>query len=450
MVLRQLDFTWGNFTWASLAGLLLTMTSASAQQEILTGELAFGGWRSDSPGVRRLITADDLPRPFATRSAGPGPGLRARPAGVVPQVPPGFTVNLFADDLAGPRTLTIAPNGDVFVAESRTMRVTVLRPTSNGEPVRSIFADGLNVPYGIAFYPPGQDPDWIYIAETSRVIRYPYRAGDMSARGTAEVIIPALPVGGHWTRDIAFSLDGSRLYVAVGSRSNAAVGMEHLSPQELQRHADETVLGAAWGNELDRAAVLTFTPSGERLGTLATGIRNCSGVAIQPDSGALWCATNERDGMGDDLPPDYATSVGEGRFYGWPWFYIGGNEDDRSANRRPELADRVSVPDVLLQPHSAPLGITFYDGATFPARYRGDGFVAMHGSWNRTRKTGYKVVRLIMENGVATGAYEDFMTGFVISDRAVWGRPVGVAVMKDGALLVSEDGGHTIWRVQAE
>jgi glucose/arabinose dehydrogenase len=205
--------------------------------------------------------------------------------------------------------------------------------------------------------------------------------------------------------------------------------------------------GAAWGDEQDRADVLVADPDGGNLKVFATGLRNCSAEAIEPRTGALWCAVNERDGLGDNLPPDYATEVREGAFYGWPWFYIGDHEDPRLAGRRPDLAGRVTVPDVLIQPHSAPLGIIFYDGAQFPPEYRGDAFVALHGSWNRGRRTGYKVVRLRFHDGRATGEYEDFLTGFVISDRSVWGRPVGVAVDKDGALLVSEDGNGTVWRV---
>jgi hypothetical protein len=198
---------------------------------------------------------------------------------------------------------------------------------------------------------------------------------------------------------------------------------------------------------LFRAAVLVFDAEGNNGRIFATGIRNCSGLAVQPESGDLWCATNERDGLGDNLPPDYASRVGDGKFYGWPWFYIGDNQDPRHVGARLDLADRVTVPDVLIQPHSAPLGIAFYDGDAFPHDYHGDGFVALHGSWNRSSRTGYKVVRIPMEGGRPTGEYQDFMTGFVADAGSVWGRPVGVAVASDGALLVSEDGNGTIWRV---
>ncbi len=437
-------------TGCAVAALLLGILSPEAQDRVLTGKAAFAGWRSDGPGVRRIITPADLPPPFATRSVGNGPGMRARPSVAFPRVPEGFSVEVFASDLAGPRTIREAPNGDVFVAESRAGRVSVLRPGADGAVKRSVYVDNLNGPYGIAFHPAGADPEWIYIAEIDRVTRFAYRKDDVKAGQGQETIVARLPTGGHWTRDIAFSPDGTRLYVAVGSRSNAAQGMRRLSASELKAHEAETARGAAWDEERDRAAVLIFTPDGERLGTLATGIRNCSGVAVEPTTGSLWCATNERDGLGDNLPPDYATSVGEGNFYGWPWFYIGGNQDPRHLGARPDLASQVTVPDVLLQAHSAPLGIAFYDHDAFPSQYRGDAFVTLHGSWNRSERTGYKVVRLPLDNGVATGGYEDFMTGFVISESQVWGRPVGITVTADGALLVSEDGNGTIWRVRAD
>jgi glucose/arabinose dehydrogenase len=208
-------------------------------------------------------------------------------------------------------------------------------------------------------------------------------------------------------------------------------------------------LGATWDTEERRANVLSFDPDGKNEKIVATGLRNCSGIAIQPATGRPWCVVNERDGLGDDDTPfEYATQVKEGAFYGWPWYYIGGNEDPRHKGARPDLKGKVSVPDVLMQAHSAPLQIVFYEGDDFPAAYKGSAFVTLHGSWNRAQRTGYKVVRLLFDNaGNPTGAYEDFMTGLVISDKQVWGRPVGVAVAKDGSLFVTEDGNGTIWRV---
>lgn len=434
----------------ALAAMPLCSLSAAAQEEteLLTGEAAFGDWRDDAPGLRRLIRPQDMPPPGSSRSVGNPAGIADR-SKVLPKVPEGFEVNLFDSGLAGPRTIRVAPNGDVFVAESGGGQIRVLRAEDGAQQPSqsSVFAVGLRGPYGIAFYPPGSDPGYVYVAEPGRVVRFPYENGDLEARGPAETVVESLPTGGHWTRDIAFSGDGSRLFVSVGSASNVGRGMGRMSASELAEFEAEFGLGAAWGNELLRAAVLVFDPNGGSGQIFATGIRNCSGLAVQPETGDLWCATNERDGLGDNLPPDYATRVGEGRFYGWPWYYIGDNEDPRHAGARPDLADRVTVPDVLIQPHSAPLGISFYDGDGFPEDYRGDAFVTLHGSWNRASRTGYKVVRIVVEDGKPTGEYEDFITGFVVDGDAVWGRPVGVAVANDGALLVSEDGNDTIWRV---
>jgi glucose/arabinose dehydrogenase len=341
----------------------------------------------------------------------------------------------------------VAPNGDIFVAESGADQVSVYRlEEGSAKPAQnSVFADGLNQPYGIAFHP-ADDPQWVYVANTDSVVRFPYKSGDLEASSEPEVIIAELPSGGHWTRDLAFSADGETLYVSVGSQSNVASGMGE-APGGLDAWRSAQPTGAGWGPETDRATVLAFDADGANQRIAATGLRNCSGLALQPATNALWCAVNERDGLGDNLPFDYATSVSEGAFYGWPWYYIGGHEDPRHAGSRPDLADKVTVPDVLIQAHSAPLGITFYEGDQFPAAYRGDAFVALHGSWNRGLITGYKVVRLLFDNGRPTGAYEDFMTGFVLSDGSVWGRPVGVAIASDGALIVSEDGSGTLWRI---
>jgi glucose/arabinose dehydrogenase len=435
------------------SSVLLVCAEPSVAQDsgtVLTGEAAFGDWRDDRPGVRRLIRPGDLPPPGASRSSRNRAGIADRPRNAWPQVPDGFDVSPFASGLAGPRTIRVAPNGDIFVAESGGGRVRVFRAEEGAdEPSQSsVFAAGLRRPYGIAFYPPGPEPQYVYVADAGSVVRFPYVSGDLEARGRAETVIGSLPTGGHWTRDIAFSPDGSRMFVAVGSASNVADGIGRLAGAELAEVEAELGLGAAWGSETYRASVLVFGADGNNGRIFAAGIRNCSGLAVQPQTGDLWCATNERDGLGDDLPPDYVTRVEEGKFYGWPWYYIGDNEDPRHRGARPDLAGRVTVPDVLIQAHSAPLGIAFYDGDAFPSEYRGDGFVALHGSWNRSDRTGYKVVRILTDDdGEPTGAYEDFMTGFVGDGERVWGRPVGVAVTGDGALLVSEDGNDTIWRV---
>jgi glucose/arabinose dehydrogenase len=238
------------------------------------------------------------------------------------------------------------------------------------------------------------------------------------------------------------------MMVSVGSLSNASQGMGG-APGGLPSWIAQHPLGAGWSDETSRAGVLSFDPDGNNPGMFATGIRNCVGLAVHPATGDLYCSTNERDGLGDNLVPDYVTRVKQGAFYGWPWFYIGENQDPRHAGARADLKGRITVPDVLIQPHSASLGLTFYAGNAFPAEYRGDGFAAEHGSWNRSKRTGYKVIRIRLRDGVPTGEYEDFVTGFVVNDSDVWGRPVGVAVARDGTLLVSEDGNGTIWRITA-
>jgi glucose/arabinose dehydrogenase len=338
----------------------------------------------------------------------------------------------------------------VFLAESGGGRIRVFR-TSDGatRPQQTaVFASDVSQPFGIAFWPPGPDPRFVYVAETSQVVRFPYRSGDLHARGPAQVVVPHLPDnGGHWTRDVVFSPDGQRMFVSVGSGSNAGTEMAAKDQDDARAWDAAHGLGAAWGDEQDRADVVAFDPEGRGGKVLAAGLRNCVAEAIAPVDGALWCVVNERDELGDNLPPDYATSVREGAFYGWPWYYIGGHPDPRLRGARPDLAEQVTMPDMLIQPHSAPLGIAFYEGVQFPLEYRGDAFVTLHGSWNRAKRTGYKVVRLRFSEGRPTGEYEDFLTGFVVSDQAVWGRPVGLAVAHDGALLISEDGNGTIWRV---
>lgn len=411
----------------------------------------FGDWRLDHPGLRHRITLDDLPPPYATRSASNGPREAKRPADPKLRVPDGFTVNLFAEGLDQPRTLRAAPNGDIFVAEMAAGNVRVLRPSAGGSSAAkpATYASGLSTPFGIAFYPEGPDPKWVYVAEDNRVIRFAYTNGDLAARSAPEVIVGKLAptTGGHVTRDVAFSKDGMRMFISVGSESNVAEGMRKKSPEEIRKWEAGHGLGAAWGDEESRANVLVFTPEGKDRRTFATGIRNCVGLAVQPESGDVYCSTNERDGLGDNLVPDYVTRVREGEFFGWPWRYMGDHEDPRWKGARPDLAGKVTPPDVLIQPHSAPLGMTFYTGAAFPPDYRGSAFVACHGSWNRALRTGYKVVRVVMRDGRPTGEYEDFLTGFVIDNNRVWGRPVGVVTANDGSLLVSEDANGTIWRI---
>jgi glucose/arabinose dehydrogenase len=393
----------------------------------------FTDYLHESPGVVHKITAQDLPQPFATRSSGNPPDVQQRPADAWPQAPEGFKVELYANGLTNPRLMRTAPNGDVFLAEGDAGDIKVFRGTTKDGKAEKIevFASGLKQPYGIAFYPPGPDPRWVYVGDTDAVVRFSYHSGDMKATGKPEHIAD-LPHAraGHWTRDIRFSLDGKKMYVSVGSGSNL---------DDPDTHPGEK----------NRADILEFSPDGSGMRVYAYGIRNSGGgLAVNPKTGELWCSVNERDGLGDNLVPDYITHVQDGGFYGWPWFYSGGNPDPRLKGKHPELKDKVIVPDVLLQPHNASLEMTFYDGKEFPAEYDGDVFASEHGSWNKSVRAGYEVIRVpLHQTGRASGEYEDFVTGFVTKDGTVWGRPVGITVAKDGSLLVSDDGSNSIWRV---
>ncbi len=390
----------------------------------------FTDYRGETPGTLHKITAADLPRPYATASANNSAQMVARPADALPQAPSGFIVDLYAGGLSGPRIVRTAPNGDLFVAETGAGRVRVLRDSGTGAaPSSSVFARGLSGPFGIAFYPPGPAPAFVYVANTTSVVRFPYENGDLTARGAPQVVVRQLPSGGHSTRDLAFSLDGARLFMSVGSASNV---------DEVDNNPDE----------VNRANILETGPESGVLRVYASGIRNPVGIAVDPASGDLWTSVNERDSLGDNLVPDYITRVQRGGFYGWPWYYIGGNQDPRHAGKHPELKSQVIAPDVLVQPHNASLGLAFYYGDQFPATHLGDIFAAEHGSWNRSVRTGYEVIRVKRALGRATGEYEDFLTGFVLADGRVWGRPVGVAVAADGSLLVSDDAGGVIWRVR--
>jgi glucose/arabinose dehydrogenase len=392
----------------------------------------FTDFRYEKPGTFRKITVADLPQPYTTQSAENGPKLVARPENAWPVALPGFKVGLYAGALDNPRTLRTAPNGDIFLTESDPGRIRVYRGlTSDGKPEQSaVFASGLKHPYGLAFYPPGPDPQWLYVGSTSELVRFPYHNGDLKASGAAEHIADLPASGGHWTRAVEFSKDGKRMFVAVGSGSNVDDPDTH--PREK-----------------DRADILVCDPANCTLSVYAYGIRNAGGgIAVDPETGELWCSVNERDALGDNLVPDYITHVEEGGFYGWPWWYMGGHQDPRHQGKHPELKDKVIVPDVLLQPHNASLEFTFYEGQQFPAEYKGDIFASEHGSWNKAVRVGYEVIRVpLHQTGHASGEYEDFLTGFVLPDGNVWGRPVGMSVAPDGSLLVSDDGSDSIWRV---
>ena len=415
---------------------LVCPTQLSAETPIAP---ANADWKGDAPGVRHRYTEADLVPPYATESVDNGPREVARPAGAEPRVPAGFKIQQYAAGFSYPRYLLTAPNGDIFVTESRENSIKVLRDANgDGKPdiSETFAASGMTKPFGISFYPPGPDPQFLYVANTNGVVRFPYRNGDLKARGPVEKLSAELSGGGllrgggHWTRDIAFSPDGKKMYVSIGSLSNVS---------------DDAA-------EAERARIFELNPDGSGKEVFGWGIRNAVGIKFRPGTNELWMSTNERDELGENLVPDYISSVRRGGFYGWPWFYIGNHQDPRHKGKHPELAEKVLVPDVLVQSHSATLNLSFYDGTQFPPEYKGDLFAAFHGSWNRQRRTGYKIVRIPFDKstGKPRGDYEDFVTGFVTPDGNVWGRPVGITVAKDGSLLFSEDANNTIWRVSYE
>jgi glucose/arabinose dehydrogenase len=415
-----------------VGGFAIKLAFANANpKNVLTGGSAFASYSNVKPGVWRHITPNDLPKPFATESSNNGARVVPRPADAWPQALPGFKVELYAAALINPREIRRAPNGDLFVAETAGRgEVTIFRGmTADGKPKEtSVFATGLSSPFGLAFYPPGDNPQYLYVGNTASVVRFLYKNGDLKATGPAETIIPTLPTGGHSTRDVVFSLDGKKMFVAVGSGSNVDDPDTHPS-------------------EFHRANVLQYTPDGKFVKVYGAGIRNPVGLAVNPITNEVWCSVNERDELGDNLVPDYITHIQEDGFYGWPWFYMGSNQDPRHEGKHPELKGHVLVPDILLQPHNASLEMTFYDGKMFPAEYGGDIFAAEHGSWNKSVRTGYEVVRVPLDKGHASGIYEDFLAGFVLPNGDVWGRPVGVATAPDGSLMVTDDGSKSIWRV---
>jgi len=408
--------------------------------QTLTGQDAFTDYSKEHPGVRRHLTVADLPEPKPDESVDNGPALVPRPDGAWPIAPAGFKVELYAQGFTEPRLIRTAPNGDLFLADSKAGQIKVLRGVAPDGKAKTmeVFASGLDHPFGIAFYPLGANPKWVYVANTTSVVRFAYKAGDLKASGGPETIVETLPGyaqlrgGGHWTRDVVFSKDGAKMFISVGSASNV---------DDPDTHP----------GEFHRADVLEYTPMGKFVKIYAYGLRNCVGEAINPITGALWCSTNERDRLGNNLVPDYITSVKEDGFYGWPWYYMGGHQDPRLIGTHPELKNKVITPDVLVNPHFASLELTFYPEAqrpdSFPAEYRGDGFAAEHGSWNRAQRSGYEVIRVPMKDGRATGEYEDFLTGFVTPDGKVWGRPVGVTVANDGSLFVTDDGSRSVWHV---
>jgi glucose/arabinose dehydrogenase len=438
---------------------LVAVVTLAAPTLIAGGALAQAtgqDWREDAPGRTHRIDVAALPGPLATPSAADFPRIVAKPDGAQAKLPPGFAIAVFTRDVEKPRIMRIAPNRDVFVTETGAGRIKVLRPSADGAGVASssTFAEGLTQPFGLAFYPSGGQPEWLYVAENNRVVRYRYRSGDTKASGQPEVVVAQLaPTGmGHYTRDLVFSADDKRMFVSVGSAGNVAEDMPKKSPDEIKSWEAEHGVGAAWGNDTNRADVLVFEVGSSRPGKpFATGIRNCVALAVEPGSGDLWCTVNERDALGDNLVPDYSTRVKEGGFYGWPWYYMGDHEDPRHRGERPDLKGKTLTPDVPYQAHSAAVGFTFYTASSgrsaFPAEYVGDAFAVFHGSWNRASRTGHKVVRVPIENGVPTGAYVDFLVGFITPDGKPWARPSEIVEAGDGSLLLSDDDASLIYRI---
>jgi glucose/arabinose dehydrogenase len=434
-----------------------TAAPAAVASTAKTATADSAAWTADKPGDLHHIKVADLAQPFASESAGNGPKLAPRPEGAMPAVPKGFKIGIYAEGLGKPRLPLRAPNGDIFLSEAAKGQITVLRANGGDRADTgsvSVFATGLSRPYGMALWPSGSHPKYLYVANVNSVVRFPYSAGDLKARGEPEVVVEKISdtSGGHVTRTLAFSNDGKTMFLSVGSATNIAAKIGATPPLPLAQWEAKYGMGAAWGEETERAAVLAFDADGRNRRPYANGLRNCVGMLVYPATGDLFCSVNERDELGDNLAPDYITRVKKGAFYGWPWYYIGNHEDPRLKDIRPDLNGKVTTPDTLIQSHSAPLGMVVYQapkGAknAFPKAYHGDIFLALHGSWNRATRTGYKVVRVMMKNGVPTGQYQDFMTGMVLSDRDVWGRPAAVEVAADGALLVVDDGGGVVWRI---
>ena len=366
----------------------------------------------------------ELPAPFATKSAANSPSRVAPPAGFLPTVPAGFRINVFATGFKRPRWLIVAPNNDIFLADTGAGEIVIMRDPQNtgGAQSRETFASGLTRPFGIAFH-----DDYVYVGTMRELVRFKYDPKTSKRLGEAEPLLK-LPGGGHDTRSVVFSKDGKHVFVGVGSESNITPGEEPI-----------------------RAAVTICDPDGKNARQFATGLRNPVGLALEPVTGNVWTSVNERDELGDNLPPDYFTSLKDGGFYGWPYSYIGDNVDSRVKPQRPELVAKALVPDVLLGAHVAPLQFAFYTGKQFPESYRGGAFVAEHGSWNRSTRSGYQVAFVAFKDGQPSGDPVPFMTGLVPdpSSGTVYGRPVGVAVAPDGSLLVSDDGAAVVYRISA-
>jgi glucose/arabinose dehydrogenase len=405
------------------------MIEQSRARTAVTLALALGtaaALLAQSAPPQHRLDPTTLPAPFATPDSKNPPALVPRPEDARLTLAPGFKASVFAEGgFKRARWVAEAPNGDVFVTDAEAGTLTVLRDADRdgaGE-MRVVFAGGLTRPFGIAF-----GAGHVYVANAGSIVRWPYRVGQTKAEQGPEKIadLPAEP--GHWTRNLAFSHDGKRLYVTIGSSSDA---------------------GAP---DADRALILEIAPDGSRRRVVATGLRNPIGLAFRPRSRDLWAAVQERDKLGDALVPDFVTRVRDGGFYGWPFAYVGPHEDPRHRGERPDLVRQTVTPDVLLEAHSAVMGLAFYDGRMFPAQYRGDAFAALRGSSNRSERTGYKVVRIPFKGSRPAGGYEDFVTGWMLGAerKEVWGRPVGLTIRADGSMLIVDDASQRIWRITYE
>ena len=387
-----------------------------------------------STTVKTAVGDITLPAPFSSESTTKRSGMKDWPEGTTPKAPEGFTVTKFAGELKNPRWTYIAPNNDIFVVESNTFmsanRITVFRDKDKDGKfeTREVFKEGLNMPFGMLIL-----KNYFYIANTDGLFRFPYEEGDLKLTGKGEKILE-LPAGGynnHWTRNLLANADGSKIYISVGSGSNNGEnGMD---------------------KEVRRANILEINPDGTGEKIYASGLRNPVGMDWNPANNELWTAVNERDELGDELVPDYITSVKRGGFYGWPYSYFGQIEDPRMKGQGKDLVAKAIVPDVSVNAHTASLGLAFYDKDAFPAEYKNGAFVGQHGSWNRSKLSGYKVLFVPFKNGKPSGKPQDFLTGFIANEEKaqVYGRPVAVTVMNDGSLLVNDDSGNTIWQVRA-
>ncbi|MBF9237017.1 sorbosone dehydrogenase family protein [Hymenobacter sp. BT683] len=434
-----------------LAGLgLLVACGGPSKQEKQAAAATTPAQTVTTPAVDSLR----LPAPYTTKSVSNRVNIEPWPAGKTPTAPAGFVVAEYAAEMQSPRWIYVTPNGDVLVAESSTVptttprkvvaklnldkskslrpssanRITLFRDTNkDGRPdVRTTFAAGLNQPFGMLVL-----GNFFYVANTDGVLRFPYQPGATRITGEGQKIL-GLPAGGynnHWTRNLLANADGSKIYVSVGSGSN------------VQENGPE--------NEVRRANILQINPDGSGEKIYAAGLRNPVGMDWAPGTNTLWTAVNERDELGDELVPDYLTSVREGGFYGWPYAYFGQNEDPRRKGERPDLVQKTLVPEVPLGAHTASLGLAFYDQTAFPAKYHNGAFIGQHGSWNRSAFSGYKVVFVPFANGKPSGPPEDFLTGFLAGgdSKNAYGRPVGVTVLPDGSMLVADDAADRIWRV---